>query len=147
MVLRALRLGNRHDCHHDMAAVRKKPWPLWQDSASNGPMGFFLPLDTPRSQCPPKYQALRIGDAFFVAHPSELLQSLDSICVSDARRENLFVLGYSNGSIGYVPDDYEIERGGYAALQSPKFTGQYPFTPKSGQALVEAMLAALRTIV
>jgi hypothetical protein len=91
-------------------------------------------------------QALRIGDAFFVAHPSELFTKFGLNLRERFSSKNLFVLGYSNGSIGYVPDDYEIERGGYAALQSPKFTGQYPFTPKSGEALVESMLDALASI-
>jgi hypothetical protein len=88
-------------------------------------------------------QALRIGDVFVAAHPAELFTSLGL----DLRRrwphEDLFVLGYSNGSIGYMPDAAQIERGGYAALQSPKFTGQPPFTPDSGQALVKELLAAL----
>ena len=61
-------------------------------------------------------------------------------------QEDLFVLGYSNGSIGYLPDAHELERGGYAALQSPKFTGQFPFTPASGPALVEGLLAALEPL-
>ena len=42
-----------------------------------------------------------------------------------------------------MPDAPEIERGGYAAVQSPKFTGQFPFTPESGSALVDGMLSAL----
>ena len=90
--------------------------------------------------------ALRIGDVYFAAHPAELFTEFGL----DLRRRwsppDLFVLGYSNGSIGYLPDAPEIARGGYAALQSPKFTGQFPFTPESGPALVEGLLAALQKV-
>ncbi len=87
--------------------------------------------------------AIRIGDVYFAAHPAELFTAFGL----DLRRRwphpDLFILGYSNDSIGYLPDAPEIERGGYAALQSPKFTGQFPFTPESGAALVDGLLAAL----
>jgi hypothetical protein len=91
-------------------------------------------------------QALRIGEVFVAAHPAELFTSLGL----DLRRrwphEHLFVLGYSNGSIGYLPDAAEIERGGYAALQSPRFTGQAPFTPESGPRLIEGLLRVLEEV-
>ena len=72
-------------------------------------------------------QVLRIGDVCFAAHPSELFTKFGLDLRERSSAKDLFVLGYSNGSIGYVPDEFEIERGGYAALQSPKFTGQCPF--------------------
>ena len=59
------------------------------------------------------------------------------------KNENLLMLGFSNGSIGYLPDDYDIARGSYAAIQSPKFTAQFPFTAQSGPAMVEGLLRAL----
>lgn len=88
-------------------------------------------------------QALRIGDVYFSANPSELFTTLGLDLRRRWPRENLFMLSYANGSIGYLPDAYDIERSSYAALQSPKFTGQFPFTEKSGPALVDGMLAAL----
>jgi neutral ceramidase len=91
-------------------------------------------------------QAFRIGSAYFVAQPSELFTKFGLDLRDRFTSKDLFMLGYSNDSVGYVPDDYEIERGGYAALQSPKFTGQCPFTPRSGDVLVEAMLNALKTL-
>jgi hypothetical protein len=91
-------------------------------------------------------QALRIGEVWLAAHPAELFTSLGL----DLRRrwlsEDLFALGYSNGSIGYLPDHDEIARGGYAALQSPRFTGQFPFTPESAPALVQGLIEALEAL-
>ena len=52
------------------------------------------------------------------------------------------ISGYSNDSLGYMPDAHDVERKTYAAYQSPKFTGQFPFTAESGGVLVQAMLDA-----
>ena len=90
--------------------------------------------------------ALRIGDVLVAAHPAELFTSWGLELRRRWANDDLFVLGYSNGSIGYMPDAPEIERGGYAAIQSPKFTGQFPFTAESGPALVDGMLTALEQV-
>ena len=103
-------------------------------------------LDTRPEVLQVEVQAIRIGDIFLAANPAELFTSLGL----DLRRqwpdENLFILGYSNGSIGYLPDALAFGHQGYATNQSPKFTGQFPFTPQSGTALVDGSLAALRAL-
>lgn len=86
-------------------------------------------------------QVLRIGDVWLAANPSELFTSLGLAIRQGWREQDLFLLGYSNGSIGYLPDAKEFEQPGYAAIQSPKFTGQFPFTAESGSALVAGTLA------
>ena len=91
-------------------------------------------------------QALRIGDVYVAAHPAELFSSFGLNLRRRWPHPNLLVLGYSNGSIGYLPDMVEIHRGGYAALQSPRFTGQCPFTAESGPALVSGLSAALAEV-
>jgi neutral ceramidase len=50
---------------------------------------------------------------------------------------------YANGRIGYMPDAHDVERRTYAAYQSPKYCNQFPFTPQSGPAMCDAMLAAI----
>jgi neutral ceramidase len=90
--------------------------------------------------------AARIGDVYFAAHPAEMFTEFGLELRRRWPHPDLFVLGYSNGSVGYLPDAPEIARGGYAALQSPKFTGQFPFTPQSGPALVDGLLAALHKV-
>jgi hypothetical protein len=110
----------------------------WTDDAlSNGPNA----AETLEAEV----QAMRIGDVWIAAHPAELFTTLGLDLRAQWNKPGLFVLGYSNGSVGYMPDNWEIERGGYAALQSPKFTGQLPFTRESGPALVRGMLEALKT--
>jgi hypothetical protein len=100
-------------------------------------------LGQPAKPVAAEVQALRIGDVYFAAHPAELFTNFGLDLRERFSSNDLFVLGYTNGSIGYVPDEYEIERGGYAALQSPKFTGQCPFVSTSGDALVRGLLQTL----
>lgn len=88
-------------------------------------------------------QALRIGDVWFVSNPAELFASLGLGLRESWPHPELFMFGYSNGTIGYMPDAHDVERRTYAALQSPKFMGQFPFTSQSGAALVQGMLTAL----
>jgi hypothetical protein len=100
-------------------------------------------LETRPETLKAEVQALRIGDIYFVANPSELFTTTGL----EVRRRwgdaDLFMLSYSNGSIGYLPDAYDVERCSYAAIQSAKFTGQFPFTKVSSGAMVEEMLTAL----
>lgn len=101
-------------------------------------------LDTRPETLDVEVQALRIGDAYLAANPSELFTAL----AFDLRRrwahDDLFVLGYSNGSVGYMPDAHDVERRSYAADASPKATGHFPFTADSGPALVQGMLEVLK---
>jgi hypothetical protein len=88
-------------------------------------------------------QGLRIGDVYLIANASELFTTLGLELRRQWGNNDLFMLSYANGSIGYLPDTYDIERRSYAAIQSPKFTAQFPFTTESGPAMINGMLDAL----
>jgi len=100
-------------------------------------------LDTRPEVLETEVQAFRLGDAYVVAQPSELFSSLALDLRRRWQHEDLMIVGYANDGIGYMPDAHDLARGTYAATQSPKFTGQFPFVPESGERLVEGMLAAL----
>ena len=91
-------------------------------------------------------QAMRLDGIFFIAQPSELFTTLGLSIRAAAGLEDLFMLGYSNANIGYLPDAFDVRRGSYAALQSPKFTGQFPFMAESGNALVFGAVQILREV-
>ena len=61
-------------------------------------------LDSRPETLDAEIQVMRIGDVWIAANPTELFTSLGL----DFRRrwpnQDLFVLGYSNGSLGYLPD-------------------------------------------
>ncbi|MAD80180.1 MAG: hypothetical protein CMJ50_04950 [Planctomycetaceae bacterium] len=87
--------------------------------------------------------AIRIGDVFFGSQPAELFSSLALDLRNRWPHDNLFVVGYANDAISYLADPYDIERKSYAAAQSPKFMGNFPFIPESGPALIDGMLNSL----
>jgi len=94
----------------------------------------------------PEVQAMRIGDVYFIANPSELFTTLGLEVRQNWASRDLFMLSYANGSIGYLPDAHDVERRSYAAIQSPKFTGQFPFTKESSGTMVQEMLAVLQQV-
>ena len=100
-------------------------------------------LDTRSETLETEVQALRFGDLYVAAHGSELFSSFSL----DLRRRwphaDLMAVGYANDSLSYMPDAHDVERRSYAAAQSPKFTGHFPFVAESGERLVDGMLAAL----
>ena len=103
-------------------------------------------LDTRPEFLETEVQAIRLDDAWIVAHGAELFSTLGL----EVRRRKpcgeLFILGYSNGSIGYLPDAFDVERRSYAADQSPKFKGQFPFTAQSGKVMVDALLGMMQAL-
>lgn len=91
---------------------------------------------------PMRFQALRVGGAYLVANGAELFSSL----ALELRRRwgaDLVIAGYANESVGYLPDADDVRRRSYAAYQSPKFKGQFPFTEQAGEVAVETMLGVL----
>lgn len=100
-------------------------------------------LDTRPEYVETEVQAIRVGDVWFAANSAELFTSTGLEVRRRWQHPNLFLLGYSNGAIGYLPDAHDVERKSYAAYQSPKFTGQFPFTHKSSEAMAQGLLDAL----
>jgi hypothetical protein len=100
-------------------------------------------LETRPETVTTEVQAVRVGDAYLVTNGSELFTTLALEARRQWGRDDLMIVGYANDSIGYMPDAFDIDRQSYAAMQSPKFKNQFPFTPASGQVLVQGMLDAL----
>jgi neutral ceramidase len=100
-------------------------------------------LDTRPEYIDTEIQAIRVGDVLFSAHSAELFSTLGLEIREKAPTKDLFLLGYSNGALGYLPDAYDVERKSYAASQSPKFCGRFPFTKESGKTLVNEIIQLL----
>jgi len=88
-------------------------------------------------------QALRVGELRFVANSSEFFSPMAIDVRKRCEMPNLMIACYSNGRIGYLPDEYDIDRRSYAGYQSPKYCNQFPFTAASGPAMCQAMVDAL----
>jgi hypothetical protein len=91
-------------------------------------------------------QTLRIGDVYFTASPCELFTTTGLEIRRQFATPDLFMLGFSNGSIGYLPDAYDVRQRSYAAIQSPKFTGQFPFTEQASESMANGLLSALERV-
>jgi hypothetical protein len=94
---------------------------------------------------PLRFQGLRVGDAYLVANGAEFFSSL-ALELRQKWGRDLIIAGYANESAGYLPDADDVRRRTYAAYQSPKFKGQFPFTEQAGELAVEAMLGVLTDI-
>ncbi|HWR13567.1 MAG TPA: neutral/alkaline non-lysosomal ceramidase N-terminal domain-containing protein [Terriglobales bacterium] len=93
-----------------------------------------------------EFQALRIGDAWIVTNPAEFFSTLALEIRKRWLHDDLFILGYSNGSTSYLPDAFEVDRNSYASLHVPKAVRQLPFTRESGMAAVAESVAALKDV-
>jgi hypothetical protein len=102
-------------------------------------------LDSRPEILPVEVQVLHIGDLDIVANPAELFATTGLDVREQWANDDLLMLSYSNGSIGYLPDAYDVERGSYAAIQSPRFTAQFPFVKESAGVMAKAMLSLLST--
>ena len=88
-------------------------------------------------------QALRIGRMGIVANSSEFFSPFALEVRRRSSVDQLMMACYSNGRIGYLPDQHDIEARSYAGFQSPKYCNQFPFTKESGEVMVSEMLAAI----
>jgi hypothetical protein len=100
-------------------------------------------LDTRPETLSTEVQAIRIGDAYLVTDGAELFTSIALNVRRQCPHDDLMIVGYANESIGYLPDQHDLERRTYAADQSPKFKNQFPFVAESAQVMAAGMIQAL----
>ncbi|HET6423616.1 MAG TPA: hypothetical protein VFG20_08020 [Planctomycetaceae bacterium] len=91
-------------------------------------------------------QALRFGNLGIVANSSEFFSPFALDVRQRSSLPQVMMACYSNGRIGYLPDEHDINARSYAGYQSPKYCNQFPFTASSGPAMCEAMVASLRAV-
>lgn len=91
-------------------------------------------------------QALRFGDVGIVANSSEFFSPFAIDVRERSPMPHVMMACYSNGRIGYLPDEHDITVHSYAGYQSPKYCNQFPFTPASGPAMCDAMVASLAAV-
>jgi len=100
--------------------------------------------------------ALRCGDAAFVGLPGEMYTFIAQKIRTASHFKHTWVLGYANGSVGYVtdPGDYDEKAelsqgaggGSYAATLAPKIFGLPQFKPHTWEAVVDAATRALKAL-
>lgn len=71
-----------------------------------------------RGGCRPEVQALRVGRTMLVGLPMEPFVSYASRLRSEVG-EDAYLNGYTNGWLGYLPHEADLDRGGYQVDWAP----------------------------
>lgn len=95
-------------------------------------------------RCP--VQALRIGKAALVAIPGEVYTLIGEAIRAKSPFEDTWVVGYANGSVGYLTDPRDYEQQTYGAVMTPKILGYPPFKAHAWEVVVESSLKALNQL-
>ena len=74
-------------------------------------------------------QALRLGDALLVTTPGETFVEIGLAIKAASPVDHTFVLGYTNGNVGYIQTAAAFGEGGYEVDRAYQFYGIYNFAP------------------
>ena len=94
-----------------------------------------------RETRPLELQALRLGDALLITTPGETFVEIGLAVKAASPLPHTFVLGYTNGNIGYIQTAKAFDEGGYEVDSAYKFYGIYNFAPGVEQVVTEAGVA------
>lgn len=83
--------------------------------------------------------AIKLGKGCIVTEPAELFSKLGKQIMKQSPFTTTMVIGYANGSIGYLPDKISYEEGGYEALSCC-------FECGSGEALVKIVVDTINEL-
>jgi len=85
-------------------------------------------------------QAIRIGQSVLLTFPGELFVEIGLQIKKQSPFEQTYILGYTNGYIGYLPTVHAFREGGYEAVSSR-------FTPASVRIIEQEALDLLRLMI
>jgi hypothetical protein len=106
---------------------------------------FLSPAALPRAvAC--ELQVIQIGDVAILAHPTELFAELGMQIKRRSPFPYTFVIGYANDFLGYIPDEAEFMRRGYAAETAPYMLDMFPYASHVGAIFVQECLNLLNDL-
>ena len=85
-------------------------------------------------------QALRIGDCALLTFPGELFVEIGLHIKKQSPFERTYIVGYTNGYIGYLPTVQAFQEGGYEAVASR-------FTPESVKIIEDESIKLLQSLI
>lgn len=91
-------------------------------------------------------QALQFGDAALLAHPTELFAEFGLEIKARSPFAHTLLVGYANDFLGYIPNEAEFARHGYAADTVPYMLDQFPFASHVGRVFVEECVRFLNDL-
>ena len=97
----------------------------------------------PAPTMPCELQALRLGDVLLSCNPCELFTRHSLAIQARSPFAKTCVVGYANAMLGYMPDQQDLDRDGYAATLVPRILDNFAFAPEAGPLLVDESVALL----
>ncbi len=91
--------------------------------------------------------AIQLGPVGLVFHPAELYSYYGLAIRRDSPLRDTLVVGYTDGSIGYLPDPEAYRLGEYSAFVTPKILDFPPFQPTAAREMAAAAVAMLKQTV
>jgi hypothetical protein len=90
-------------------------------------------------------QIIRLGDIAFVGLPGEPFVELGLSIKETTGLRTVFICGYTNDDIGYIPTRDEYSQGGYEIDEAFKYYG-YPaaLAPEAGEILIKAAIRLIQ---
>lgn len=128
----------------DAAACNSGPWvdagfaAAWFEKAAK--------QDLNQTHLPITLAAIRLGEVGLVFHPSELYSYYGLAIRRDSPLADTFVVGYTDGAIGYAPDVNAYKAGEYAAVVVPKILDNPPLVPTATQVLAASAVGLLKRV-
>ncbi len=89
---------------------------------------------------PAEMQALRLGDLALASAPAEVFTENGTLVKRESPADDTFFLGYTNGSIGYVPTRQAYPEGGYEVTHACRVD------PDAGDIINDACLRMLANV-
>ena len=100
-----------------------------------------------RDTLPVEIQVLMLGkDILFAMLPGEVFTKWGLKIKKCSPAKNTFVIGIANDEVGYIPDEDDFARNGYAADMVPVICGFFHFAPNVGETLVAAVRELLLSV-
>jgi hypothetical protein len=133
----------RRQLEQELAKPRPEPrWVRWAQAVCRALEGGNL---EPFAET--LVQAMRVGDAVFLALPGEVFTEIGLAIKHRSACEGLLVSAYANDTqIGYLPTAAAFPEGGYEVDIAPRCYGLYPLSPECETILVEAGLSAVNAV-
>jgi neutral ceramidase len=133
--LRALEKGGKEE------KKIQKAFLLWAEALREKARAGKLPHSL---EC--DLQAVKVGEAVFLAFPFELFSALSLDLRSQSGIQYLFLLAYANGYHGYLADEKSVRDGGYETEEAFKYTGLQPFSAQGGNIFLKNALSLLEML-
>jgi hypothetical protein len=102
--------------------------------------------DLGKTHLPVPLTAMQLGDAGLLFHPAELYSYYGLAIQRDSPLPNVFVVGYADDLVGYLPDPKAYQDGEYAAIVVPKILDLPPFRPDTAAEFTRAAVDLLNRV-